>query len=139
DFVDNIKMSLTDRIAADLRRRITENTAPVDLRIEALAEIYRVSTQPVRNALARLAEEGLVKPSGRRGFDPVSEGRRLRRKLPEPAPLEPSVDDIQRQLSQLAVRLSLKGEETFLREESTAAQMGVSRGVAREALQRLHG
>lgn len=132
-------MSLTDHITDDLRRRISENEATLDLRIEALAESYRVSTQPVRLALARLAKEGLLKQSRSRGFDPVPGKAGRRRKLPVAAPLEPSIDEVHRELSKLAVRLSLEGEETALREESTAAQLGVSRGLAREALQRLHG
>lgn len=132
-------MSLTDHIAADLRRRLAQDQDPVDLRIENLARTYRVSTQPVRHALARLTKEGVLK----RGRD-----RALRRATfesespPRPLaliPLEPSIDEIQRQLSGIAVKLSLKGKATFLREESTAAQLGVSRGLAREALQRLHG
>lgn len=132
-------MTLTDHITADLRRRITEDRESLDLRIEALAKFYEVSTQPVRHALAQLAKEGLLKPSKGRGFDPTAQTKRSRKKFPELPPREPSIEDIQRQLSNLAVRLSLKGEETFLREESTAAHLGVSRGSARQALQRLHG
>lgn len=132
-------MSLTDQITDDLRRRLTENTASPDLRIEALAEFYKVSTQPVRLALARLAKEGLLKQSRSRGFDPTRRKATGRRKAVAPIPREPSIEEIHRQLSKLAVQLSLEGEETSLREESTAAQLGVSRGLAREALQRLHG
>ena len=132
-------MSLTDHISDDLRRRLTENEAELDLRIEALAEFYHVSTQPVRLALARLAKEGLLKQTRSRGFDPTPTKPGRRRKLPAATPREPSIDEIHRQLSKLAVHLSLQGEETSLREESTAAQLGVSRGLAREALQRLHG
>jgi DNA-binding GntR family transcriptional regulator len=132
-------MSLTDQITDDLRRRLTENTASPDLRIEALAEFYKVSTQPVRLALARLAKEGLLKQSRSRGFDPTRRKATGRRKAVAPIPHEPSIEEIHRQLSKLAVQLSLEGEETSLREESTAAQLGVSRGLAREALQRLHG
>jgi DNA-binding GntR family transcriptional regulator len=132
-------MSLTDHITDDLRRRLSENSAAPDLRIEALAEHYRVSTQPVRHALARLAKEGLLKQSASRGFDPTTRKSSGRRKAVVPLRAEPSIDEVHRKLSQLAVELSLKGEETSLREESTAAHLGVSRGLAREALQRLHG
>lgn len=137
DFVNKIKMSLADHIAADLRRQLAGHADALDLRIEALAASYQVSTQPVRRALARLAQEGLLKQAPSGGFNPAP-GRR-RRKLPAAVPLDPSTEDVHRQLSRLAVQLSLRGEETFLREESTAAQLGVSRGQAREALQRLHG
>jgi DNA-binding GntR family transcriptional regulator len=131
-------MSLTDHITADLRRRLAAQEPALDLRIEALAEAYRVSTQPVRLALAHLVREGVLKRDRSRSFNPAP-GQNRRRKLPEAVPLEPSIHDIHRQLSKFAVELSLRGEETFLREESTAAQLGVSRGLAREALQRLHG
>lgn len=131
-------MSLTDHITADLRRRLAAQEPDLDLRIEALAQRYQVSTQPVRLALAHLVREGALRRDRSRSFNPApAQGRR--RKLPAAVPLEPSTHDIHRQLSKLAVELSLKGEETFLREESTAAQLGVSRGAAREALQRLHG
>lgn len=133
-------MSLTDQIAADLRRRLTETPGGVDLRLMALAETYQVSTQPVRLALARLAREGLLQRLRRRGFKRAAGAASARgRKAASPASIEPSLTQIQRRLSTLAVQLSLHGEETFLREESTAAQLGVSRGFAREALQRLHG
>jgi DNA-binding GntR family transcriptional regulator len=133
-------MSLTDHITADLRRRLAQDEAALDLRIEALAKAYRVSTQPVRHALARLAREGLLKKSRRgrgRALAPATSTRE--RKPLELIRVDPSIDEIHRRLSSMAVALSLKGEETFLREESTAAQLGVSRGLAREALQRLHG
>lgn len=133
-------MSLTDHITADLRRRISDQEANLDLRIEALAQSYKVSTQPVRLALARLLKEGLLQRDRSRSVNPHPAPRkRPARPLPAAVPLEPSIHEIHRQLSKHAVELSLKGEETFLREESTASQFGVSRGLAREALQRLHG
>lgn len=133
-------MSLTDRIATDLRRRLAEEDN-LDLRIESLAKSYRVSTQPVRHALARLATEGvLTVHRGRsRGAEPATPSENRKASVPEIFALEPEGDDVHRRLSRHAVALSLRGEATFLREESTAAELGVSRGLAREALQRLHG
>jgi DNA-binding GntR family transcriptional regulator len=132
-------MSLTDHIADDLRRRLSAGDVTVDLRIAALAETYQVSTQPVRLALARLLREGVLKKNRGRGVHP-SDATPRRRKQPAPSvAADKTSEDVHRELSTFAVDLSLRGEETFLREESTAAQFGVSRSLAREALQRLHG
>jgi DNA-binding GntR family transcriptional regulator len=132
-------MSLTDHITADLRRRLTTDRAGVDLRIEVLAGAYQVSTQPVRLALARLKREGLLKKPTRGNVLAAKTTRSSARKLAAVRPAKTTRADVHRQLSALAVRLSLKGEETFLREETTAERLGVSRSLAREALQRLHG
>lgn len=132
-------MSLTDHIAEDLRRRLVSGDASVDLRIAALAETYRVSTQPVRLALARLLREGVLKKNKSRGVHRADAAPRRRKTTVPPLTPEKTSEDLHRDLSTLAVNLSLRGEEVFLREESTAAQLGVSRSLAREALQRLHG
>ena len=131
-------MTLTERIAADLRQRLAGGSA-VDLRLAALAETYQVSTQPVRLALAKLKREGLLKPAKGRGFHRAEKLPRLRRKTTALPPAAKTQDALHRQLAALAVRLSLRGEEIFLREESTAERLGVSRALARDALQRLHG
>ena len=138
-------MSLTDHIADDLRRRLAAaGHAPLDLRLTALAQAYQVSTQPVRLALARLRREGVLKSSertpARSSPPPTTDGPSLRAaKSPRPLPPSDSAKhDLHARLSAFAVRLSLRGEETFLREESTAAHFGVSRTLARDALQRLH-
>jgi DNA-binding GntR family transcriptional regulator len=134
-------MSLTDQITGDLRRRLGEERHGVDLRLEVLAEIYRVSTQPVRLALAQLAKEGLIQRIGGRRFGVSAATKSLRRKKSSAtaAPAGPSIGDVHRELAHHAAQLSLRGAETFLREESTAAEFGVSRALAREALHRLHG
>jgi DNA-binding GntR family transcriptional regulator len=140
DIVDNINMSLTEQIAADLRRRLAEDRDGVDLRLGSLAAAYRVSTQPVRLALALLTKEGLVTRTKSRRFGPGA-GKPRAAKIAGASPLRvaAAVGEVQHQLAEHAAQLSLRGEETFLREESTAAQFGVSRAQAREALQRLHG
>lgn len=137
-------MSLTDHIADDLRRRLAAAGQPIDLRLAALAQAYQVSTQPVRLALARLRREGLLESPGRppartaRSDTTASPSARIK-KSPRPLPPgDPTKRDLHARLSAFAVRLSLRGEETFLREESTAGHFGVSRAIARDALQRLH-
>ena len=133
-------MSLTDHIADDLRRRLsTAAGAPLDLRLSSLAQAYQVSTQPVRLALARLRREGLLKNNSPRARRPHGAPPARPKKSPRPIPpAERANRDLHARLSAHAVRLSLRGEETFLREESTATRFGVSRALARDALQRLH-
>src|SRR5215468_2236701 len=55
-------LSKTERVYADLRRRIRELTLPpgAPLRKEEIAAALGVSRAPVSEAIARLAEEGLV-------------------------------------------------------------------------------
>lgn len=132
-------MSLTDHIADDLRRRLTATgSTPVDLRLTSLARVYQVSTQPVRLALARLRREGILQKHAPARTPRTSTTTRPKKSSrPVPPPERPQ-RDLHARLSAHAVRLSLRGEETFLREESTAAHFGVSRAVARDALQRLH-
>lgn len=142
-------MTLTESIATDLRQRLTQGGANVDLRLESLAEYYEVSTQPVRLALNRLREEGRLSKSRQGGFYFVSRTPRPGAE-PHMAESPPSIEtprlrpktaasELYRSLSALLVRLSLGGSAEFVREEAVASQFGVSRSLAREALQRARG
>jgi DNA-binding GntR family transcriptional regulator len=61
--------SVADRVAAELRRAIHAGSLPAGARLveRTLARELRTSHIPVREALARLAEEGLVERQPRRG------------------------------------------------------------------------
>lgn len=65
-----MSMSLPNRIYAELKSEIlAHRLAPSStLRIEAISERFRTSTIPVREALARLCNEGLAIHENRLGF-----------------------------------------------------------------------
>jgi DNA-binding GntR family transcriptional regulator len=71
------RITRTSVVADDLRNRImTGALAPsLQLRVQALADAYDTAISPVREALNRLASEGLVSAQDMRGFfvAPVSE------------------------------------------------------------------
>jgi len=68
--LDAFPGSLTEQACAALRRDILATTlAPgAALSESGLAERYRLGKAPIRAALARLAEEGLVRSAARRGW-----------------------------------------------------------------------
>ncbi|MCX7423101.1 MAG: GntR family transcriptional regulator [Planctomycetia bacterium] len=130
-----IKNFIKDDLAARLR---SGQQLPAKLTIDALAEHYNVSFTPVRTAVTELINEGLLeKQPNRRLAARVTRtvGRRATRewKLPE----QPR-DAFQIVASDL-VRLSLKGEAVYLREEGTAEKYNMSRSAIRNILHRLAG
>jgi DNA-binding GntR family transcriptional regulator len=70
------RATLASRVATSLRGRIVAGELPPDmqLRVQSLADHYEVAASPVREALNRLASEGLVTAHDMRGFfvSPVS-------------------------------------------------------------------
>src|SRR5690349_15325934 len=99
-------MTLTETIAADLRRRLAEKDPALDLRLASLASNYQVSTQPVRLALAQLAREGIVRREGTRSFGPGrAPRRRQKQKSAGASPAALTIADVHRELSKTIVRL----------------------------------
>ncbi len=64
------RATLASRVAASLRNRIVagELLPDMQLRVQTLADHYAVAASPVREALNRLASEGLVTAHDMRGF-----------------------------------------------------------------------
>ena len=62
--------TLVDQVAARLRSDVLSGLlAPLTkLKVDVLQQNYRVSSSPLREALSRLAQEGLVRADERRGF-----------------------------------------------------------------------
>ena len=61
---------LADQAFANLRRDVLAGTfgAGVKLKVDELQHIYGLSSSPLREALNRLAQEGLIRADERRGF-----------------------------------------------------------------------
>lgn len=104
-----------------------------------MAEHYQVSFTPVRTALSKLTEQGLVikeangrlvraRPSAGGSNEPAKE-------VSLPAPSRNSYEIISSDL----VDLSLEGEPVYLREEATAEKYGLSRSAVRNIFHRLAG
>lgn len=129
--------SVTELIEADLARRIlTNRDLPRSWSLPGLAGLYAASTTPVRAALDRLRERGLVvrAASGR-----VRPAPRMLGHAPDtpPAPSEPA--SAEERLRELVLDAVLLPEPGFLREEALAERLGVSRTVVRQRCGRLAG
>jgi DNA-binding GntR family transcriptional regulator len=129
-------MTLAAFVREDLRGRLASGERSARITLRELAERYRVSLTPVREAVEDLVREGFL----------VKEGNgRLR--VPERLPRTPASAaagptrprDWHQVIARDVLRRSLRGEEGFLREESLAAEHGVGRTVLRHVFSRLAG
>ena len=131
--------TITQFIAQDLRARLRSGeAAPGALTLHALSAHYGVSLTPVRLALKALigervltkGENGRVEPGpAASGGDPAA-GRATR---------PPEASDLESTLAAEVIASGLRGEADYLREEETAARLGVGRTVLRGVLSRLAG
>ncbi len=126
-------MTLAEYIRTDLRSRILGGRAPARLTLRDLAEEYGVSFTPVREAVAALLREDLLRKLGNRRLA-VAAARRRRR-----APAPPPPRDWTSTIARDVMRRSLLGEAAFLREEATAEKLGIGRTLLRQVFSRLAG
>jgi DNA-binding GntR family transcriptional regulator len=128
-------------IAGDLRSRIQAGEPmPENLTLSGLSLRYGVSTTPVRAAVRQLVQESVLVrlEGGRFSVNPVRRGQQP----PEPEQLPDRPPDIEHWEAVLApeiIRMSLRGETTYLREEATSARLGIGRTVMRGIFGRLAG
>lgn len=132
-----IKRDLRDRLRAGLG-------PPTDLTIPALAEHYRVSFTPVREALRELIAEGMLRKqdNGRMAIGPARRTARAAEKaspLPAPSPPPNPSADLESALAAEVLARSLRRDSDYLREEATARRFGVGRTAIRQAFGRLAG
>ncbi len=134
--------TITDYIRRDLRARLqSEHDLPEDLTLVALSQRYRVSLTPVRFAVRDLvAEQLLVKrPNGQLAINPHRNRRAGSNESLGP-PCPPSdLGELESTFIGEVIRMSLRGDTAYLREESTAERLGVGRAVLRQLLNRLQG
>ncbi len=133
------EMSITTYIYEDLKARLNSGREiPTALTLEALSEHYDVSFSPVRNALKRLIDEGLVTKGKNRRLSATTPFNKRRRPSDQPSlPAPPR--DMYEVISRDFVKLSLKGKAINLREEVTAQKYGISRSSLRIIFNRLAG
>lgn len=129
-------MQITTYIKDDLSARLRSGRElPAPLTIDALSEHYKVSFSPVRMAIAELIDEGLVIKGPNRRLSAVPQQQAVTQPIQSPSPPPDHFAIISSDL----LKLSLKGEAIFLREEATAEKYGVSRSAIRSILHRLAG
>jgi len=131
-------MSLSEFIKNDLLFRLSSGqSVPPKITLEAVADMYQVSTTPVRRAINELVAEGLLQKGDNRRLTFV--GERIQSVVREPnhglTPSTPLLELMTREL----VRLSLNGRPIWLREQATAGKYHVSRAAIRTVFQRLAG
>ncbi|HVT30810.1 MAG TPA: GntR family transcriptional regulator [Lacipirellulaceae bacterium] len=133
-------MTLTAQIKDDLKFRVEAGgDLPTPLTLESIAKWYGVSFTPVRCAVAGLIEDGLLKKGANRRLVIQSKTivngrtkRKLRPHLPQPR-------DLSKVVANDLIKLSLKGDPVYLREEAMAERYKVSRSAIRNVFHQLAG
>ena len=129
-------MRLSDRIAAELRHELASGKKAETYTLQALADRFKVSLTPVRQAVAGLEASGhLVKhPNGR-----LEPARRIP-KSPAAPPDAPTPADIEARIRREIIAFSLTcAEPAFFREEDSAVRFGVGRTILRRLFSRMAG
>jgi DNA-binding GntR family transcriptional regulator len=133
-------MTITAHIRDDLKFRMQAGAdLPTPLTLESIANLYGVSFTPVRIAVAELIEDGLLRKGDNRRLilqSPRKSNGRRKRKLP---PLLPRPRDLYKVIANDLIKLSLKGEPVYLREEAMAEKYQVSRSAIRNVFHQLAG
>ncbi len=133
------RMTITAHIRDDLRFRVQAGgDLPTPLTLESIAKLYGVSFTPVRTAVAELIEDGLIKNGGNRRLILQAPPKNGRRKTKLPPPL-PRPRDLYKVIANDLIKLSLKGEPIYLREEAMAEKYDVSRSAIRNVFHQLAG
>lgn len=134
-----MNITIAEVIKRDLQERIQSGRPlPTRLTLPHLAEHYRVSATPVRQAVQALLAEGflLKQDNGRLAVSPrqsISESDvEPEAELPESSP-----PDWETRLVEEILTLSLQGKTPYLREEAMAKRFGVGRATLRQTFHRL--
>jgi DNA-binding GntR family transcriptional regulator len=132
-------MELSVYIKEDLQRRIQSGDGPpCKLTLPGIAEYYDVSITPVRSAIGRLIQDGVVckRANGRLAVSSKSRGKKV-----NDAPVRPprTPRDWDLAVAREVMIASLAREPSYLREESLAAKYAIGRSVIRQSLGRLAG
>jgi DNA-binding GntR family transcriptional regulator len=132
-------MRISEYIKDDLSGFLSKGRPfPVELSLTALAKHYGSSTQPVRTALTELAEEGLLTKQPNRRFTPTIPQKGALRQTSKPLSTNiPSHDSVYRRIAENLVKQSFRTDDTYLREEASAAKYNVGRTVLRQIFLRL--
>ena len=131
-------MTLAQRIAQHLKSHVLAGEPPpYPLTLSGIAGHFGTSMMPARAAVeSLLAERFLVQQDNRRLA--INPRRKAKSRIPEvDEAAEPTSPE--QAIEEYVVDLSLRGEESFLREEATAEQFAIGRTVVRRIFSRLAG
>lgn len=127
--------TITEYIKRDLCFRLSgEDDAGEKLTLSALAKRYNVSLMPIRLAVRELIAEGVLLKQ-RNGRLKVNRSAIAARTAASEPPSPPEA--LETALTQEVIHMSLRGEASYLREETTAARYRVGRTALRQVLNRL--
>jgi DNA-binding GntR family transcriptional regulator len=127
--------TITEYIKRDLCFRLAnEDEFPDPLTLTALAKHYKVSLMPIRLAVRELIAEGVLLKQTNGRLTVNSSAAAVRASISTP-PSPPEA--LETALTQEVIHLSLRGEASYLREETTATRYHLGRTALRQVLNRL--
>jgi DNA-binding GntR family transcriptional regulator len=130
--------SLADYISGDLASQVARTgEPPCKLTLSAIAAHYGVSLSPVRTAVERLVQEGYL-DTLENGRLALGKPRRRSWKQIAASPVSPPIDH-DKVIQSDVIRLSLQGQDGFLREQWATERYGIGRTALRPILSRLAG
>lgn len=135
-----LKMTIAEQIESDLAQMIRGGgDLPTKLTLTALSKYYHVSMTPVRQATDQLVQKNIL-VRGTNNRLSVNRKKTIHRES-RTASQKPAVvkQDITSEIASQALRLSLRGEATFLREQAWAERFEISRTKIRQLFGKLAG
>ncbi len=131
-------MTLTETIERDLIAHLQAGrTPPYPLTLGGIATHFGVSLMPARAAVASLVSKKYLLQGANRRLS-INPRKRIAA-VPEAAASPPAAPPTEKLVEDAIVRMSLLGDESFLREEAAARRFGVGRTVVRRIFSRLSG
>jgi DNA-binding GntR family transcriptional regulator len=128
------KMNLTEHIEKDISTHLSLGSTPCRMTVAALAAHYDVSPTPIQIVLARLLEDGKISKQANGRIEVSKNLIKIKTKTD----IKPKDDPYVGILREIVQR-SLHAEDDFLREETTAANHGLSRSAVREICHTIAG
>lgn len=131
-------MTISEQVEAELQAFASRGKSPsYRLTLTAIAVHFNSSVQPVRTAVnALLQGKWLLRDEQQQlVLNPSKKGAAVSLQ----AQVDATREDAEARLTDMVLRLSLRGESVFLREEETAEQIGVGRTAIRTILSCMAG
>ena len=133
-------MSLAAYIQEDLKHRIhSGEDLPCKLTLPGLAEHYQVSATPVRNAVAELIAEGVIRKQSNGRLQVNSKKKLCIPARPNAIRPPRTAGDWDQILVKQVMIAGLERDAVYLREEALAQKYDIGRSVIRQSLGRLAG
>lgn len=141
-------MSLTESIKSDIASCVMAGEPlPCELTLQGLSHHYGVSQMPVRRAIDALLETGLLRRQGNGRLSVAKNLPKTTSKTPQPVAHysdkntvnTDTAADLDASLRDFVIQRCLTQNPQYLREQTTAEQLGVGRTALRQSFARLAG